>query len=225
MHVSSPEKIITSSPAPVASSAAPNPEPPAPVVSESAPPEPEPAPPNPYNIVDLGDGKSILVDLNADSSGEEPTLVLELRRDGKTIKKREGWKTITHFDHKKLQFCDAWIAVIVHEPLGTTDAARVSLVCRNGEDDLTSSELAVFIKPNTLETIWAGLADHYHAWVDSCIESKRVTFKIIPPKTLEKTSVEETRFVDQHIDEELKERIKSECKVGTKRRVERTTLP
>jgi hypothetical protein len=48
---------------------------------------------------------------------------------------------------------------------------------------------------------------------------------MIPPKTLEKTIVDETVWYDQNLDEDTKARFKKGCKVGTKRHVERLKLP
>lgn len=225
-HVALPMKHTSdASPSPTPSTST---NPPAPAVSASSGAAPEPDPPdspNRDNVVALENGLQAVVELDVDSSSNKPRLALELRRNEKSVLRREGWDDITHFDLKKLHSCDTWSARIVRENLGTRDALRVSLVCRTGEDYMTGSEVAVLVKPDNLETLWAGLGDHLENSMDSCLQSLRISFRIQPPKTLEKTIVEETNWVEQVLDDNVKARLKRECKVGTKRRVERITLP
>lgn len=173
----------------------------------------------------LGNGTNVVVVLGEDTSSGPSDLALELRSENKVVLRREGWQAITHFDLKKLSYCDTWFARLARESLGTIEAVRVSVVCRAGEDFMTSKEVAVLVKPDTLETIWAGLADDYENSMDSCMKGNHVTFRIIAPKTLEKTIVEETHWVDQVIEEDVKSRLKRDCKIGSRRRVERVKLP
>lgn len=167
----------------------------------------------------------VIIELESEPTSGPPEIALELRRDDKTIVRREGWDSVTHFDLKKLHGCETWHTRIMRENIGTQDAIRVSLVCRTGEDYLTSSEIALLVKPENLEPIWTGLADRLENTMDSCIQARHVSFRIIPPKTLEKTILEETTWVDQIMSDEVKTRLKRECKVGSKRRIERNTLP
>lgn len=225
-HVTPPIKHTSDARPPPTPSTPPNPT--APVATASAPATPEPDPPDSpilNNVVTLENGLQAVVELDVDSSSNKPRLALELRRNEKSVLRREGWDEITHFDLKKLHSCDTWSARIVRENLGTRDALRASLVCRTGEDYMTGSEIAVLVKPDNLETLWAGLGDHLENSMDSCLQSRRVSFRIQPPKTLEKTIVEETSWVEQLLDDSVKARLKLECKLGMKRRVERVTLP
>jgi hypothetical protein len=201
-------------------SAAPNP-PPAEAPPASAPPEP----PDPDTTLALGNGTELVLALTPTEYDEPPTMALELRRENKVVLRREGWNTITHFDVKKLSLCENWYTQVRRESLGTVDAVHVSLICHAGEDFITNKEVAVLIKPDTLETIWAGLADTSENTMDSCLTRRRVQFRMIPPKTLEKTIVDETVWYDQNLDEDTKARFKKGCKVGTKRHVERLKLP
>ncbi len=220
VFVVAPVKPIVSASVQSAVSALPNPPPPA----TSAPPADPPELPDSDTMLVLGNGTSVFVVLSEDASSGPPELALELRSETKVILRREGWQAITHVDLKKLAFCDTWYARLGRESLGDIDAVRVSLVCRAGEDYMTSKEVAVLVKPDTLETIWAGLADSYENSMDSCLSGIHVKFRFIKPKTLEKTIVEETHWVDQLLDEEVKGRLKRDCKVGSKRRVERVKL-
>ena len=43
--------------------------------------------------------------------------------------------------------------------------------------------------------------------------------------TAEKTTIEQTRWVDQHMDAEIEKSLRQSCKVGTKRAVESLSLP
>jgi hypothetical protein len=219
--IATPVKPVVSVAIPPVVSAPPNPPPPIASAETAAPPEA----PDPDPKLALGNGTDVVVVFSGDASSGPPELALELRRENKVVLRREGWDAITHFDLKKLQFCETWTARMGREPLGTIDAVRVSLVCRTGEDYQTSEEVALLVKPDNLETIWAGLGDRYINSMDSCIEGRHVHFQIISPKTLEKTIVEETRWVDQVITDDVKDRLKRECKLGSKRRIERVKLP
>ena len=173
----------------------------------------------------LGDGTYFVVELQENGPFEAPALALELKRDNKVVLDRLGFEAITHVNLKKLHSCDTWATRVNLEDLGTSKAVRVSLVCSTGEDYLTSSEIAILVKPDDLRTIWAGLADKFVNTMDSCIEARRVTFRIVPPKTLEKSILSETTWVDQVLDEDFKARLKRDCKLGKQRRVEKVALP
>jgi hypothetical protein len=200
-------------------------------VASSTPPPAQPEPPeaddepvdsNPKLSLDNGMDLVVLLD---DSSPNSPELAIELRREGKVVERREGWDTITHFDLKKLHPCDTWRSYVQRESLGAFDGVRVTLVCQVGEDYATSDEIAVLLRTDRLDTVWAGIADGYHNTMDSCILRRQVTFRISSPKTLVKTIAEETRWIDQVIDDDVKRRLKRDCKLGRKERVERITLP
>jgi len=200
-------------------SAATNPEP-----AASANPEPDESP-DPDTTLAIGNGTDVVVELSADSKSDVPQLAIELKREKKSVSRREGWKEITRFDLKKLHPCDTWSTRLTRELLGKVNAVRVSLICRIGEDYLTSTEIAVLLNPDDLNTIWAGPADEWISAMDSCIQSRRVTFRALNPKTLEKTVLDATIWSEQLIEEGAKARLKRECKVGSKRLVERVVLP
>lgn len=150
-----------------------------------------------------------------------PALSIERREHGNTVLRRLGWKEITRLDWKIVHPCETSETKIVSESLGSNEAIRISLICRTGEDYFTSSEIAIFVKPTTLETLWAGLGDRVESRMDSCIMSRRVTFATPRPGEIEIKTSEITRWVDQNFDNELKSRLKRECKVGTTVRIER----
>jgi len=224
VHIAAPVKPIVSTTAPPEVSTPPNP-PPSLEASAAAPPPAPPEPPNPDTTLALGDGTYFVVELQENGPLEAPALALELQRDNKVVLSRLGFDAITHFDLKKFHPCETWLTRVIHEDLGTSKAVRVSLICRTGEDYSTSSEIAVLVKPDDLKTIWAGLADTYNNSMDSCIEARRVTFRIVPPRTLEKSILAETTWVEQVIDGDVKTRLKRECKLGKQRRVEKIVLP
>lgn len=201
-----------------ASSVAPNPAPEA-----SSAPEPDELP-DPDTTLALGNG-TFVVELSSDFKRDFPDLAIELQREKKSVVRREGWKTITHVDLKKIHPCEIWSTRLSRELIGKINAVRLSLICRVGEDFLTSTEIAVLLDPDDLKTIWAGPADEWINSMDSCIFSRRVTFKGINPKTIEKTILESTIWSEQLIEEGAKARLKRDCKVGSKRRVERVVLP
>lgn len=180
--------------------------------------------PDPDTTLVIGNG-TVVVGLSADAKKDFPELAIELKREKKTVVRREGWKEITQFDLKKLHPCDTWSTRMSQELLGKVNVVRLSLICRVGEDYLTSTEIAVLLDPDTLKTVWSGAADEWINSMDSCIFSRRVTFQSKKAKTIEKTILESTIWSEQLIEEGAKARLKKECKVGSKRRVEQVAIP
>jgi hypothetical protein len=209
------------SPAPV--STTPNPAPTNPEPKTPSDPDAADAP-DPDTTLPLGNGTDVVIEMLADSKRELPQLSIELKREKKTVRRREGWKDITGFDLKKLHPCDTWSTRLTREALGKINAVRLSLICRIGDDYFTSTEIAVLLNPDDLSTIWAGPADEWASSMDSCIQSRRVTFRGINPKTLEKTILDSTIWSEQLIEDGVKARLKAECKVGSTRVVERVVL-
>lgn len=179
---------------------------------------------DPDTTLVIGNG-TVVVELSSDLKRDFPDLAVELKREKKTAVRREGWNDITQFDLKKLHPCDTWSTRLSQELLGKVNVVRLSLICRVGEDYLTSTEIAVLLDPDTLKTVWSGAADEWINSMDSCIFSRRVTFQSFKPKTIEKTILESTIWSEQLIEEGAKARLKKECKVGSKRRVEQVAIP
>lgn len=167
----------------------------------------------------------ITVQWTPGTAEQAPTLTIERREQGKTVRRREGWKEITHFDWLKIHPCESSGAQIIHHRLGITEGVRISLVCRTGEDYFTSSEFALLINSTTLETLWAGLADRTESIMDSCITTRRIDFRSPSSDVIEKKISEITRWVDQPLDEQFKAHLKNDCKVGSQVRIESEPWP
>lgn len=221
---------------PVSASARVSAPPPRPAISDDDLLHAEASPANGSARLALGGGVELIVVVRAGASTEqEPLLAMALVEKGKVLSRRDGLRALAGAALDKLgdRPCDVWSAGAQREALGTGEAVRVSLVCSMGADYQSSTELAVLLRPGApaprdlaaLAPIWAGLADATQSAMDSCATSRAVTFKLVGDKALEQTITEETSWTDQHLAPDLTKRLRRDCKVGKKKRVERVTLP
>ena len=173
----------------------------------------------------LGRDTVITVHWTPGTPEQDPTLMIERLQEGKTVRRREGWKEITHFDWSKMQPCESWGTQMVNYNLGNTDGVRISLVCRTGEDYFTSTEFALILDSTTLKTLWAGLADRTESIMDSCITTHHIDVRSPSAEVIEKKISKITRWVDQPIASEVKLRLKQACKVGVDVHIETEARP
>ncbi len=184
----------------------------------------------------LEDGAELVVAVKDPADpASPPPVAMALVRDGKVIARREGFAAVTGVESKLLtaaQSCESWRASLRRESSGSVEGVRVSIASAIGEDFSTSTELAVLFKINAplrtldgLARIWSGVAAREENKMDSCLTSREVGFRVPDAKTLEKTITERTWWVEQVIGGDVKKQLKRDCKVGTKKRVERVALP
>jgi hypothetical protein len=183
-----------------------------------------------------GGGAELVLALAQGSNAEEtPLVTLALVDNERVVSRRDGVEALAGLTPYRigLKVCETWHAGLRREPLGAAIGLRVSLVCGHGEDYRVSTEIAVLFRLDAapprdlgaLQRIWAGVADMTKSSMGSCEVARAVGFRLAGDKALEETIVEETQWVDQVIADEVKKRLRRECKVGKKKRVERLALP
>ncbi len=144
-----------------------------------------------------------------------PSVAIGLVRGGQIVSKIEGVEgVIGELPASAPTLCETFELEVHPEEWGDARGIRVSLVCSVGEDSLTRTEIVALyqIRDGVLERAYSGLGGRLDSNMDSCVTTRRVTFKV-SRGALEALIETATVWRDQPLDPAFARALRAQCRV------------